>query len=694
MQQTSDSTVRWGAALMAAALIGAAPSPALSQRAFTPRDLVMLDRVSDPNLSPDGALIAYQLRQTDFAANKGVTSIWLLGPTGSRALTTAGSNTSPRWSADGRMLYFLSSRSGGSQIWRLDMSGGDAQQVTHAPLDVGSFLLSSDGKHIIVSMDMFPDCDTPECSKQRLDERAARKASGQQYGQLFVRHWDVWADGTRSQLFAYALDERGFAHGAPVWLTRGIDGDVPSKPFGDASDYTVTPDGKEVIFSVRIAGRTEAWSTNFDLYRAKLDGSGSPQNLTANNPAADTDPVVSPDGKTLAYLAAKRPGLESDRNGILLKDLSSGNTRELLPDWDRSATNLKWSADGKTLYTVAEESGQQRLFSIDVARAQVTALTDQGTVSSYDAGRKSIVVTLDSLGGPAQLYRLGRAGTKLQAITHINEDKLAVVAFASYEQFAFPGWNNETVHGYVVKPANYLPGKKYPVAFIIHGGPESALANVFHYRWNAQAYAGAGFAVVLIDFHGTPGYGQAYTDSINGHWGDRPLEDLQKGWKYALAHFPFLDGAKACALGASYGGFMVDWIAGNWANPESGPWKCLVSHDGVFDTRIMYYSTEELWFEEAENGGTAFAVPANYERFNPIDHVSDWKVPMLVIQGGKDYRVPMEQGIGAFTALQRRAIPSEFLYFPDENHWVLKPQNSLQWYESVLGWIKKWTNTP
>jgi dipeptidyl aminopeptidase/acylaminoacyl peptidase len=681
-------------ALMLAIALGVLPGLAFSQRAFTPKDLVMLDRVSDPSLSPDGETIAYQLRQTDFDANKGVTSIWLTGAGGARALTPSASNRSPRWRSDGKALYFLSSRSGGSQVWVLDMRGGDAQQVTRAPLDVDNFMLSPDGRHLLVSMNVFLDCDTPECSKRRMDERAARKATGQQFDELFIRHWDSWSDGTRSQLFVYALDDQGIAHEAPVWVTRGVEADVPSKPFGDASEFTFTPDSKEVIFAARVAGRTEPWSTNFDLFRRRIDGSGMAQNLTSDNPASDNNPAVSPDGKTLAYLAARRPGAESDRNAIMLKDLASGSTHELLPKWDRSASNLKWSADGKTLYTLAEDVGQQRLFSIDVKRAQILALTDQGNVSAYDVGRKSVVVTLDTLGAPTQIYRIAGPGAKPQQLTHVNDDKLAGISFGSYEQFEFPGWNNETVHGYVVKPAGFEQGRKYPVAFIIHGGPESALGNLFHYRWNAQTYAGAGFAVVMIDFHGTPGYGQAFTDSIAGHWGDRPLEDLQKGWKFVLAHYPFLDGTRACALGASYGGYMIDWIAGNWASPQSGAWKCLVSHDGIFDTRMMYYSTEELWFEEYENQGAAFAVPANYERFNPLDHVADWKVPMLLIQGGRDFRVPMEQGVGAFTALQRRGIASRFLYFPDESHWVLKPQNSLQWHDAVFGWIKQWTETP
>jgi dipeptidyl aminopeptidase/acylaminoacyl peptidase len=695
MHSSTGMNRAWSAAFLLAMAVGLAPGPARAERAFSARDLVTLDRVSDPQVSPDGASVAYQLRETDFAANKGVNSIWLAaGVAAPRALTTAGANSSPRWRADGKMLYFLSGRSGSGQVWRLDLAGGEAQQVTHAPLDIGNFALSPDGKHLVVAIDVFLDCDTLECTKRRLDERAAQKATGLKFDQLFVRHWDVWSDGTRSQLFAYTLDDQGLAHAAPVCITQRINADVPSKPFGDDSEYSFTPDSRAVIFSARLAGRTEPWSTNFDLYRTNVDGSGAPQNLTPDNPAWDTGPVVSPDGKTLAYTAMKRPGLEADRFAIMLKDLASGSTRELLPKWDRSAEHLKWSADGKTLYALADESGQKRLFSIDVARAQVIALTNLGTVHAYDVAKQSIVVALDTLAAPTQLYRVNPAAAALRALTHHNEDKLAGVSMAAFEQFEFPGWNDETVHGYLVKPSGFEPGKKYPVALIIHGGPESALGNTFHYRWNAQTFAGAGYAVVMIDFHGTPGYGQAFTDSIAEHWGDRPLEDLKRGWKFALAHYAFLDGTHACALGASYGGYMINWIAGNWPSPESGAWKCLVSHDGIFDTRAMYYSTEELWFEERENAGTAFAHPDNYERFNPINHVGDWKVPMLVIHGGKDFRVPLEQGLSALTALQRREIPSEFLYFPDENHWVLKPQNSVQWHDTVFDWLKKWTSSP
>ena len=321
-------------------------------------------------------------------------------------------------------------------------------------------------------------------------------------------------------------------------------------------------------------------------------------------------------------------------------------------------------------------------------------LSDQGTVRGFDVGRDTVVYALDTLAAPTQLFRIDLHSGRVVQFTHHNQNRLAGVAFGDYQQFTFPGWNDEIVHAYVVKPVGYEPGRKYPVVLLIHGGPEGSLANEFQSRWNAQTYAGAGYAVIMIDFHGSMGYGQAFTDAVRGHWGDRPLEDLQKGWRYALTAFPFLDGTRACALGGSFGGYMVNWMAGNWRAERDVPWKCFVSHDGVFDSRMMFYSTEELWFEEWEHEGTPYAQPQNFERFNPVDHVADWSVPMLVIHGALDFRVPLEQGIGAFTALQRRGVPSEFLYFPDETHWVLKPQDVLRWQQAVEDWLKRWTATP
>jgi len=680
-------------ALAAACLIS---TPHAQARTLTPHDLVMLDRISDPHISPDGKSVVYDVRSTDYTANKGVHAIWdICLSCGSgqpwRLAASDGGATNPRWSPDGKSIYFLSSRNGSTQIWRTDISASHAGaapvQVTHLPLDIGTFRIAPNNKALVFSAAVFPDCDTLSCTKTRLDARAAQKASGTLYTKLFVRHWDEWEDGTRNQLWALTLNAQGEADGDPRPLMRGFDGDTPSKPFGDDADYAISPDSSSVIFSARQAGRTEPRSTNFDLFQTSIDGTAAPKDLTASNPAWDAAPVFSPDGKTLAYKAMKRPGFEADRFAIMLRDLNTGATRELLTkNWDHSPDALRWSADGRTLYVTADDTGTKKLFAIDAQNGAVTPLTNHGHVADIDISGQTLVYASDSLTSPAQLYLLAKPAP-LQ-ITHANAEKLAGIDFAQPEQFTFTGWNHETVHGFVMPPANAKPGQKYPVAFLIHGGPQGSFGDDWSFRWNPQTYAAAGFATVFIDFHGSTGYGQAFTDSISSHWGDRPLADLQAGWKAALAKYSYLDGTKACALGASYGGFMIYWIEGVWG----APWKCLVDHDGVFDNRMMGYATEELWFSEWENGhATPWEKPQNYERFNPIDHVADWNTPMLVIHSAHDYRIPLEQGLAAFTALQRKNVPSEFLTFPDENHWVLKPQNSELWQNTVLAWLAKWT---
>jgi len=663
-------------------------------RPFTPKDLVTLDRLSEPQLAPDGRQIAYTMREANLEANRAERSLWRLDLAQPAArpqrLTGPGSNAwSPRWSPDGRTLYFLSSRSGSDQVWSLPADMGEARPVTSLPLDVDNFRLSPDGRALALSMAVFIDCADLACTKQRLTERAARKASGKLYEELFVRHWDSWSDGRRSQLFLARIEADGAVHGEPHWLTRGIAGDVPSRPDGDDSEYAFAPDGRTVYFDARVAGATEPWSTNFDVYAVAVDGAAPPRNLTADNAAWDGYPMPAPDGQRLYYLAMKRPQHESDRFAVIELDLASGRRREVDPGWDRSAGPLRISDDGRTLYTSADDRGEHPLFTIDVASGKVQRLAAGGHIGEFNLAAGRIAYARDTLAAPADLYLL-EGGTE-RRVTDVNAERLKGVAFAAFESFEFKGWNGDRVHGYVVKPYGYEAGRKYPVAFLVHGGPQGSWLNDFHYRWNPQTYAGAGYAVVAIDFHGSTGYGQAFTDAISGHWGDRPLQDLQAGWAAALAQFPFLAGDRACALGASYGGYMINWIAGNWPAPASGPWKCLVSHDGELDTRMGYYNTEELWFEEVENEGTPWREAANYERYNPVNHVADWTVPMLVIHGANDYRLPLEQGLGVFTALQRRGIPSQLLVFPDENHWVLKPQNSLQWHETVQAWLDRWT---
>lgn len=658
-----------------------------SAEPFTAKMLATLERVDEPRLSPDGHYALYDLRTVDYAANKAVHALWVIDlktKAAHRLKASDGGTSSGRWAPDGS-IYFISGRNGGiDQVFRTDVKGDTATQVTKAALDVGTFAIAPDGTTLVISQAVFPDCPDIACTLARKKAKEDSKATGVVYDRLFVRHWDTWADGTRNQLFALKLDN-GVAAGAPVSLMQGFDGDAPTKPFGGDEDFAISPDGKTLVFSAKVAGKTEAWTTNYDLWSVKLDGSSAPQNLTEANKAWDAGPVFSKDGKWLAYRAMKRPGFEADRFAIMLRDVATGETHEIAANWDRSPDTLTFSADGKTLYTVADDVGQHRLFAISMADGKVKALTGKGRVGAFSVGAKSILYAQDNLYGPAQLYQTN--GGKAVKLTNVNAVVLKNVPMGKAEQFSFTGWNGETVYGYVVKPANYEAGKKYPVAFLVHGGPQGSMANEFHYRWNPQTYAGAGYAVVTIDFHGSTGYGQAFTDAISQHWGDRPLEDLQKGWAAALAKYDFLDGGRACALGASYGGYMMNWIAGVW----NEPWKCIVSHDGQIDNRAMAYATEELWFDEWENGGSVFEDPTVTEKFNPLLHVKDWKKPMMIVQGGKDYRIPFDQGMGGFTALQRRGIASKFLYFPDENHWVLKPQNSVQWHKEVLDWLDKWT---
>ncbi len=668
---------------------------------FNVRDLVMMDRVSDPQLSPDGKHVAFQVRETEYAANKGVTSIWLLNLDDKSAqpekLVKSYVASSPRWSPDGKYIYFLGklAKSGGNvnQILRIgiDAKSDDAPELI-APysVDINNFKLSPDGKKIAMSIDVSPDCAVHLCAAKEANNAAAT-GSGKLYDKLFVRHWDTWSDGKRSQLFIADVDPdtaKKTMVPLPHWLTKGIDGDVPSKPFGDEGEYSFSPDGRTIYFDVRIAGKTEPWSTNFDIYAMPADGSSAPRNLTEANKAWDSAPIASADGKTLYYIAMKRPTFEADRFGIMAMDLASGTIREIDATWDRSAGNVQLSKNGKVLYTTADDNGDHALFAIDIASGKATRLSGPGQIEGFSVAGDEIVTVSSTLKTTADLFRVNGRGKEPTQLTHFNADHLAKTQMGDYEFFNFKGADDASVQGYVVKPANFDPSKKYPVAFVIHGGPQGAMTNEFHYRWNPQTYAGNGFAVVTVNFHGSTGYGQAFTDEISGDWGGKPLEDLKKGWAAALEKYTFLDANRACALGASYGGYMIYWIAGNWQQP----WKCLVDHDGVFDTRMMGYSTEELWFNEWENGGTQWDHPENYEKFNPLDHVKDWSVPMLVVHSANDFRIPIDQGVAAFTALQRRGIPSEFLTFPDENHWVLKPQNSVMWHDTVNNWLTKWTS--
>lgn len=679
------------------ALAMALPMTASAARGLQPRDLATLDRYSSPTLSPDGRVLVFTKRSVDFDANKSSTGLWIENLVARDAappkrLTPEGWNVnSPAFSPDGKSVYFLSAKSGSQQLYVMPAGGGEPKQVTDYPLDIGGYKLSPDGTRVALAVELFADCKADlDCTKKRLDDTAARKSSGVLYDKIFVRHWDTWADGRLNRIVIAPVSDKGTTRAATL-VGADIIGDVPSKPFGDMSEMTWSPDGASLVLSARISDRTEPTSTNFDLYLVAADGRGSARNLTAANKAWDTGPVFSADGKTLYYRAMKRPGFEADRFALMAMDLASGKTREIASKWDASADGITLSADGKSIYTTAQELGRHPLFAVSLENGEVTSIFKDGTVGAFELAGSTLVVAANSMNSGDQLFATSADGkAPLRAITPSAGDMLPEVRFGAYEQFRFPGWNDETVHAYVLKPWNYEEGKKYPVAFLIHGGPQGSFGDGWSYRWNPQTYAGQGYAVVMIDFHGSTGYGQAFTDSISGHWGDRPLEDLQKGWNAALKKYPFLDGDRACALGASYGGYMINWLAGNWFDAQgNAPFKCLVNHNGVFDTRSMGLVTEELWFSEWEFGGTVHDKPEGYERFNPARHIAEWKTPTMVVSGQNDFRVPIDQSLSTFTALQRKGIDSQLLYFPDENHWVLKPQNSVLWHDTVHAWMKK-----
>ena len=662
-----------------------ASGSALVQHPFNVRDLVAMDRVSSPAVSPDGRSVVFVVSALDLDANRRRTDLWIVDVAGGepRRLTShPASDVSPVWSPDGAAVFFLSSRSGSMQVWRHPVGGGEAAQVTALPLDVGGFVLSRDGRRLAVNLDVFPDCDTIGCTVGRLEQREADPATGRIYDELFVRHWDTWTDGRRSHVFVVPV-----AGGTPVDVMQGMNADSPSKPFGGPEEYTFTPDGEGVVFTARAAGREEAWSTSFDLFLAPADGSAKPRNLTPSNNAWDTGPVFSPDGTSLAYRAMSRPRYESDRFHFVVVRWSDRRGLQLAPAWDRSPNEIVWSADSETIYATAGNLGQTSLFAVSVVDGSVRTVVQDGHLTSPAVAGDRLVFGLDHLRAPSELHTVRADGTGLKAITAINASRLAQVKLGEPEQFTFKGWNDEVVYAWAVKPVDFDASRKYPVAFLIHGGPQGSFSNNFHYRWNAQTYTAAGYAVVMVDFHGSTGYGQAFTDSIGGDWGGKPLEDLQKGLAAALARYPWMDGTNACALGASFGGYMINWIEGNW--PDR--FRCLVNHDGNLDERFAYYATEELWFPEWDHKGTPWDNPAGYATHNPVEHVAKWKTPMLVVQGALDFRIPEAQGLGTFNVLQRRAVPSRLLYFPDENHWVLKPANSILWHDTVLAWLERWT---
>lgn len=689
--------------LASALALFAAPLAAQDRAPMSAEDLVTMPRLGSPTVDPDGSLAVYSVTETDPETYARSSVLYLRSLADSDAapvkLDLEGSSAS--FAEDG-WLYFLADDANGgdnpaTQVWRAKVAANgtvsEKKQVTRLPRSVDGFSVARDGAHIAIWAPIARSCMQFDC-----DDSAKGYLPGPGTGRLykgkdgFVRHWDQWeVPGTFNRVFAFPLKD-GVAQGKGIALDGPVDaggpsGDTPTAPFGGGEDIAWAPDGSGAYFVAREADGKEPRSTNLDIWWSDLSGK-APANLTEANKALDALPTPSPDGQYLAYVAMARPAYESDRQVVMLRDLSSGVTTAVTADWDRSAGSLAWTPDSRWLIATAGDVLDTPAFRIDPRTGEVEKLdlmagneAHIGNVVPLHGER--LLFTRDSIGAPPELF-LSKGWKQATPLTDVAATRMGKLAPVVVQRFSFTGAHGDTVWGQITKPESFTG--KLPAILYVHGGPQGSFNDGWSTRWNPRVVASQGYAVISVDFHGSTGYGQAFTDSINRDWGGGPLEDLQKGLAAALAKDTSIDGSRACAMGASYGGYMMNWIAGKW--PDR--FKCLVQHDGLFDLRSFYYSTEESWFPRWDFGGSYSENAALYEKWNPVNLVGQWKTPMLVVTGEKDFRIPYSQGLASLTALQEREIPSELLVFPDENHWVLKPKNSLQWHNTVFDWLDRW----
>lgn len=666
--------------------------PAVQARPMTAQDLATLKRVGAPAISPDGKNMAYTVTTTDLDSNERKTAIYLQSltladaqPILIKTSSLANSSHSPVFSSDGKSLYYISNESKSDQIWRYDMaSAGDIAsptQISNFSVDVAGFKLSDDNSKIAIWADISTDCQTLDCPKETANKDTALPGpgTGREYDKLFVRHWSSWESGDHySRLFSYDLSASTLSNGK---LVSSEIGDTPSKPFGGGEEIAIA--GEKIFYTLRTADRNEPLSTNLDIYSASADG--STVNITAGNLASDTMPTPSPDGKYLAYAAMKRAGYESDKLSLIIKDMKSGAVKNLTENWDRSIGSIAWSADSQSLIISAQDILDHPIYSISVKGGTPKRLTQGGNANNaVPLADGSIIYTKNDINSPDEIFHYSAKSGERQ-LSDVNGAVLAQIDKVNVQRFDFEGAEGAQIWGQIIKPVNI--SEKLPVAFLVHGGPQGSFGNSWSYRWNPKVMASQGFVAVTVDFHGSTGYGQKFTDSINQDWGGKPLTDLKLGLAAAGKLDAQADIGNACALGASYGGYMMNWILGQW----NDGFKCIVNHAGLFDLRQFSYETEELWFDQWDHGGP-WTTRENGEKWNPVNHVTNWKMPTLVIHGEKDFRVPLSQSLAAFTALQQQGVESKLLVFPDENHWINKPQNSIQWHNNVFAWIKKYTD--
>ncbi|MCK9460502.1 MAG: S9 family peptidase [Proteobacteria bacterium] len=680
-KRTSTALFAVIASLLAGAAAAAAP------RTLTVEDLYRLGRVGGLEPSPSAELVAFTVKRFDMEANRGVSHVWIadLASGAVRQLTSGDkSDFAPRWLPDGR-LAFLSARSEPVQVFAIAVDGGEAQQLTHLPVGIDNFAVSKDGRSLAAVIQVFPSCDTLACTAQRAAEIDGGKVKARVYDKLPIRVWDTWLDARRGHVFWVPL-----AGGEPRDLTPG-ELRTPPIDLGGRMDLSIAPDGSEVAFTANVT-RNPAWNTNNDVFAVPTAG-GVPQNITGANAACDAEPIHSPDGAYIAYLTMTRPGFEADRRVLVLYDRKSKKRIPLTDSLDSSVSAFSWAPSSRYIVFTAQERGRESVYKVSVPSGVVTRLVAAGMNAdafvSADGGR--LVFLRQTATRPTEVWVADSSGAKARQLSHVNDGALAGIEMGALEEFEFAGAGGDKVHGFLLKPPGFDPKKKYPLLLLVHGGPQGAFGDEFHFRWNLQMFATPGFVVAAINFHGSTGYGQAFTDSISGDWGGKPYDDLVKGIDFLVGKHPFIDGGNVSAAGASYGGFMINWMLGH-----TDRFRSLVSHDGVFNQISMYGSTEELWFPEWEYKGTPWDAPELYAKHNPVDHVGKFKTPTLVVHGENDFRVPYGQGLELFTALQRKGVESKLLLFPDENHFVQRPQNARLWWNTVLEWLAshaklKWT---
>ncbi len=646
---------------------------ATDKHPITFEDFFGMHRLGTVAVSPDGERVAFDVTVPNIEQNNFKTDLWLLDiKTGkSRQLTDAETSSSgPVWAPNGKVIYF--NRKG--QIWKLNPGGGEAVQVTDFAPGAGGVVINKQGTKMLFVSEVYPNCKTEECNKQRMEEKKNSKVKARVIDHLFYRHWNRWLEGKRSHVFLTDVNGDNIRD-----VTPG-DYDTPPLDLGSGHDYTFSPDGKEICF-VRNTDPMVAASTNNDLFIENLD-TGEITQLTTNE-GNDNNPNYSPDGRYIAYASMERPGFEADRQRLMLYDRKKKTTRELTKGFDLSVSSMVWSPSGKEIFFTVAENGSMSLYRVTISDGKIKPVLKGHYISAVQfAGENTLIFKEQSEAMPYEIFSLDLKTGQRSQLTQINTERLNRLELSRLEPFSFTGAKGDVVHGFIMKPPFFDPNKKYPAIELIHGGPQGAWGNDFHYRWNYQMFAAPGYVIFMINFHGSRGYGQEFTDAVSKDWGGAPYEDILKGTEYVLSHYPFIDRNRVGAAGASYGGFMVNWIAG-----AENPFRCLVSHDGVYEQVSMYGATEELWFPEWEFNGTPWQKGSLYQKWNPANRAANFKTPTLVVHGEHDYRVPYTQGLQMFTALQRQGVKSKLLFFPDEDHFVRKPQNARLWWKTVHEWF-------